>query len=360
VFLECDALAEFVTTWRKIVRGETRGVHGAALRAALWLLQWPYRAAVWLRNSTIKPPFRAAVPVLCVGNLSVGGTGKTACVEFIAKKLRTQGAQVVILSRGYAAGSQSRNDEAMVLEANLPDVPQLQSPDRVALAMLAVEELEAEMLLLDDGFQHRRLHRDVDIVLIDASEPLSACWPLPRGTWREPLSALRRATAVILTRVDQATSEQLAFWRQTLAQRVPDVPVAEAVHAPTHVLQLHAPELSCDVLRGLDVVAFCGLGHPEAFFATLRSLGALIVECKVFSDHHNYTRNDVDELIQFAGARNCAFVTTQKDWVKLQVAELDGKPLYALKVDFVITAGEEHLDAVLTSLIPDSISGEAA
>jgi tetraacyldisaccharide 4'-kinase len=188
--------------WVRVVRGVERGPLAGVARFGLWFLQWPYRLVVANRNARFdqSTPFRAAVPVVSVGNLSVGGTGKTVCVEWVARQLRDAGHAVTILSRGYGKNSSSQNDEAMMLAVNLPDVPHLQGPDRSVTARLAVEELEAEVLVLDDGFQHRQLHRDLDIVLLDATQPATSQWPLPRGTYREPFSSLVRANAVILTR----------------------------------------------------------------------------------------------------------------------------------------------------------------
>src|SRR5437870_5928929 len=134
---------------------------------------------------------RAPVPVVSVGNLTVGGTGKTPCVEHVARFYRSRGLRVAVLSRGYGAAA-GRNDEAMVLEENLPDVPHLQGPDRAALAFTAVEELESEVLVLDDGFQHRRLARDLDLVLVDATDPWGQGYLFPRGLLRESPASLRR------------------------------------------------------------------------------------------------------------------------------------------------------------------------
>src|SRR5262249_10280904 len=149
---------------------------------------------------------RASVPVVSVGNLTLGGTGKTPCVEYVARFYRERDKRVAILSRGYGA-EEGHNDEALVLEANLTDVPHLQAADREALAAVALEELESEVLVLDDGFQHRRLARDLDLVLIDATNPWGHGYLFPRGLLREPVSGLRRADAVILTRCDQASDK---------------------------------------------------------------------------------------------------------------------------------------------------------
>src|SRR5262249_52484570 len=161
-----------------------------------------YGVGVWGRNKLFdigwKKAHRAAVPVVNVGNLTLGGTGKTPCVEYVAGLYRKQGLRVAILSRGYGSEG-GRDDEAMLLEGNLPDVPHLQDRDRVAIAATAVEELESEVLVLDDGFQHRRLARELDIVLIDATNPWGFGYLFPRGALREPIGSLKRAHAVMLT-----------------------------------------------------------------------------------------------------------------------------------------------------------------
>src|SRR5689334_22272695 len=161
--------------FRALVSGQSRGLGPALLRGGLWLASLPYGLAVRLRNGMYewgwKQRHKAPVPGGSVGNLTAAGTAKTPCVEYVARHYRGHDLRVAVLSRGYGS-ERGRNDEAMVLEENLPDVPHLQGPDRAALAATAVEELESEVLVLDDGFQHRRLARDLDLVLIDATRPL--------------------------------------------------------------------------------------------------------------------------------------------------------------------------------------------
>src|SRR5207245_6261602 len=170
-------------------------------------------------------------PVVSVGNLTVGGTGKTPCVEYVAGFYRGLDLRVAVLSRGYG-GDGGRNDEALVLEENLPEVPHLQGADRVALARTAVEELESEVLVLDDGFQHRRLQRDLDLVLVDATNPWGHGYLFPRGLLREPLRRLRRASVVLLTRCDQVDERTRMQIQETIASHAPTVPVARTTHEP--------------------------------------------------------------------------------------------------------------------------------
>jgi tetraacyldisaccharide 4'-kinase len=288
------------------------------------------------------------VPVVSVGNLTLGGTGKTPCVEWVARFYRERELQVTILSRGYGA-EQGRNDEAMVLEENLPDVPHLQGPDRVALAGTAVEELEAELLILDDGFQHRRLRRDLDIVLIDATVPPARDRLFPRGTLREPAGDLRRASAVLLTRCDQVPAAEVELIRAWLGRKCPGVPVATTEHRPLELVGCDGPTEPVSALEGRTVGAFCGIGNPGAFRATLEGLGARVAEFRAFPDHHPYTRADVDELSRWAAAlpTGALVATTQKDWVKLRVPELGGRDLRAVRIGLAFRDGEAAFAEVL-------------
>ncbi len=335
-----------------LIRGETRGVGPALARFGLWLASLGYGVAVRLRNLAYSLGWlrvvKAPAPVISVGNLTAGGTGKTPCVEHVASVLREQGHLVAILSRGYGATA-GPNDEALVLEQNLPDVPHLQGADRAALAASAVEELESEVLVLDDGFQHRRLARDLDIVLLDATDDVFHL--LPRGLMREPFSALARAHAVILTRCDQATERQLADLRRRVAHF--GKPTAESVHRPTALVNASGEERPLDGLRGEKVAAFCGLGNPDAFRRTLEGLGAHVAGFRAFPDHHPYPRPDVEDLTRWGRTfpEGTPLVTTQKDLVKLRVDHLGGRPLWALRVRLAFLSGQEPLDALIRGTV---------
>ena len=181
-------------------------------RAGLQLLAIPYGIVIYCRNQRFDKQSSASteisIPVISVGNITTGGTGKTPLVEFIARYLRQQQIRVTIVSRGYGSQEGKPNDEALELERKLPDVPHLQNPDRVAAARMAIAEFEAQLILLDDAFQHRRIKRDLDIVLIDATCPFGYGHLLPRGLLREPLRNLKRADLIAITRVDQISTEQ--------------------------------------------------------------------------------------------------------------------------------------------------------
>jgi tetraacyldisaccharide 4'-kinase len=290
--------------------------------------------------------------VVSVGNLTLGGTGKTPCVEYVARFYRRQDLRVAILSRGYGS-SEGRNDEALVLEENLPDVPHLQGADRVGLAMTAVEELDSEVLILDDGFQHRRLQRDLDLVLVDATDPWGHGHLFPRGLLREPPRNLRRASLIMMTRSDQVDEKIRGRIQETVAGYAPNVPVALTMHRATELCDSEQNTAPLQTLTQRPVAAFCGIGNPHAFRRTLADLGANLCAFRIFPDHHGYTRADVEELRGWAEhqAKDCMIVTTQKDLVKLRLARLAGRPLWALRIRLHVEAGQEVLEGKLLSLV---------
>lgn len=324
------------------------------MRGSLRALSVPYGWAVSLRNRGYDTgrltQHRAGVPVISIGNLTLGGTGKTPCVEYVARFFEERQIRVAILSRGYGGG-RGRNDEALLLDENLPGIAHLQGADRVALASEAVAQLGSEVLVLDDGLQHRRLARDVEVVLIDATEPWGFGHLFPRGLLREPLDGLRRADVVMLTRCDLVGRDRRAELREAIARIAPGVPVCETSH---RALGLANEERRVDVgrLRRRTVLAFAGLGNPGAFRKTLENLGLAVADFRTFPDHHAYTPADVDDLAAWAAGRSAdsVVVTTQKDLVKLRRTALGGKELWALRVGLHFEAGQELLDRKLGSV----------
>jgi tetraacyldisaccharide 4'-kinase len=350
--------------WRQrflaLLSGRRRGPWPRFLRLLLWLASLPYGLGVLLRNLAYtrgwKRVRRAGVPVVSVGNLTVGGTGKTPCVEYVAGFYRERDRRVAILSRGYGSEQGGLNDEGLVLSENLPDVPALQGPDRAELAAVAVEELESEVLVLDDGFQHRRLARDLDLVLIDATCPWGHGHLLPRGLLREPCGSLRRADAVVLARCDQVAPEIVADLRRQIGALAPNVRVTESEHRPELLVNEEARE-DVAALRGRPVAGFCGLGNPDAFRRTLSDLGANVTDFRTYPDHHAYTRQDVEELRAWGRGQpgDAWMVTTQKDLVKLRLRDLGGRPLWAVRIQLRFRAGQADLDALLERVLPGPI-----
>lgn len=358
-----DAATEAQVHWlEELVSGRRRGWRADLWRAGLTALSVPYGWASGLRNRLydfgLRPILRADAPVVSVGNLTLGGTGKTPAVEYIARFYGTLGRRPAILSRGYGS-SGGPNDEAKMLRQNLPEVPHLQGANRYLLAKQAVASCGADVLILDDGFQHRRLHRDLDIVMLDATNPWGHGRLFPRGTLREPPSALRRAHLICLTRCDLVGGASLRELLEEIADLAPQAPTLTSCHEPLGLLSPSrstngsAALLGLDALRQRPVAAFCGIGNPEAFRRTLLRLGAELRAFQSFPDHHLYAKSDLEALRQWAAGlpRDALLVTTQKDLVKLPCSELSGRPLLALRVSLRITSGQETLDHLLKGVV---------
>ncbi|HEX3316040.1 MAG TPA: tetraacyldisaccharide 4'-kinase [Gemmataceae bacterium] len=337
-----------------LVRGERRGLGPNLARLGLGCVSLPYGLGVALRNIAYGRGWTkthpAGVPVISVGNLTLGGTGKTPCVEWLANWCRGRDLRAAILSRGYGALA-GRNDEALVLEENCPDVPHLQGADRRALATIAVEELESEVLILDDGFQHRRLGRDLDVVLVDATCPWGHGWLFPRGLLREPASSLGRADVVLLTRCDMTSPAALSRLHEEVRRHAPGAPIAESEHRPAAWVN-GAKSLPADAFASRPVAAFCGLGNPDAFRRTLVSLGAEPIAWRTYPDHHAYSAADVEELSLWARALppDAVIATTQKDLVKLRLDLLGERELWALRIVLHLRAGAEELTRKLETI----------
>ena len=340
-----------------MVSGQRKGLRAAALRALLRAAEVPYTAAVNWRNrgfdSGRRKIERVGVPVISVGNLSLGGTGKTPLVEWLARWLRSRGVRVTIVSRGYGAEAGARNDEALELEERLPDVPHLQNPDRVAAAKVAIEEFECQCIVLDDGFQHRRLARDLDLVLIDALEPFGFGHVFPRGTLREPLVGLARAHVVALSRADLLEPQERAKIKAVVERAAPQALWLELAHAPRRFASSAGKEQSLDWIRGRRVAAFCGIGNPTGFRRTLEGLGAAVADFREFPDHHAYQRCDIEALAAWGDRLGAdALVCTAKDFVKLRVEQIGRLPLWSLAIELKITTGQNELETRLESLLP--------
>jgi len=342
---------------------------GRAAIAVLTLLSCPYSAAVRLRNrlysNGLLKSHHADVPTICVGNLTTGGTGKTPLVVWLCRKIdqkskiKDQKCRVAILTRGYRTRKDEPTDEPALLAAQCPDVPVVVNPDRVAGAAEAIRTHGAQVLVMDDGFQHRRLARDLDIVAVDATAPFGYGRLLPAGLLREPIAGLKRAHAVVLTRCNQVSEDALTRVEARIREANRDLVVARSIHTPVAVRTSDGEEIPLTRLTDKPVFAFCGIGNPEAFFRTIRELGVVSVGSRTFDDHHNYTAEDLADIHKQATEQQASLVlTTQKDWTKVVRSTLPESPppLAYLAIDVRITAGEEMLtaliDRVLGSRIP--------
>jgi tetraacyldisaccharide 4'-kinase len=291
--------------------------------------------------------------VISVGNLTTGGTGKTPVVCFLANWFRNRGVRVAIVSRGYGRSGDNENDEALELHWRLPDVPHVQDPDRVDAARVAVEELETEVILMDDGFQHRRLHRDLDIIVIDATCPFGYGHLLPRGLLREPVHSLRRADLVMITRCDAVSDAECAKIDAEVQKYAPSIPICRSVHRPTCLLQYPNQSSPIDAINGCNVGVISAIGNPQGFEATLRDCGATIVDSRRLADHDPYGPDTVADLrawVEQLGDRIDRVVCTHKDLVKLRTDRIGGKTLAALLVELQIQGERGPIEDALSAL----------
>lgn len=351
-----------------LISGRARGPLASLARAMLGAASIPYCVGAFARSKAFDTGLIASEKVdgtvISVGNVTTGGTGKTPMVEYVARHIRNRGLRVTIVSRGYGSGPDGgMNDEGLLLDANLTDVPHLQGPDRASLARVAIDELEAQVILLDDGHQHRHLARDLNIVLIDATNPFGYGWTLPRGLLREPLATgLRRADVVVLTRSDLVTPAERTRIRNKIARFTPHGMIwCEGVHRPLDLIDAAGSSLKPETIAGKNVVLFCGLGNPEAFRSTIANLGATVIDVRWFPDHHLYSQNDLAELSRWVAASGADLVlTTQKDSVKLPVESLGGRPLLALRIGMAFEHGEADFLGALDNLLNACPSSDGA
>jgi tetraacyldisaccharide 4'-kinase len=349
------------------------GIAGAALAPPLRLAEAAFRAGAALRGALydagLLRAVRAGVPVVSIGNLAVGGAGKTPAAIAVAQRLLARGRAVAVLSRGYGAARRDARvvsdgarvlldaadggDEPVLLARRLPEVRVLCGPRRAELARRAVRELGADALLLDDGFQHRALARDLDVVVLDAASPFGNGRLLPAGPNREPRSALRRAGLVWLSRVDQADAAALAPLR-ALAREATGLDPVESRHAPVDVLDGGlARSLGREALRGRRVLLLAGIARPGGFRRTLAAMGAEVAAERAFPDHHRFGAGDLAEALRAAELAGCEVVaTTEKDAVRLPPAFAGEPRLRVVRVDAEIVRGADALDAALDGVFP--------
>jgi tetraacyldisaccharide 4'-kinase len=343
----------------------------------LWLpLSAGFRLGVQLRHAAYRRGWfktrRLSRPVISVGNLTAGGTGKTPLVALVAKTLLRHGWRPSILTRGYARRSQADllvvppaparhveawevGDEPALLAGALPEVPLIICADRFRGGSEAEKRFAVDVHILDDGFQHLALARDLDLVVLDATQPLSDRRLLPSGRQREPLSALQRAQMVVITRVASGDPKPL----EEMISRIQ--PAAKSFRSSTELLALvdvaSSKALAGEEIRHQRVVAFCGIGNPRAFFADVQRWGFNLVAEDAFSDHHVYTEQELHRLVASARKNGAAaLLTTEKDAVKIPRDWRPGLPIVACVIAAQILAAEEFEKALLAFLARPEIA----
>jgi len=242
-------------------------------------------------------------------------------------------------------------DEALEFQQRLIDVPHLQNPDRVASATIAIEELQMQVLVLDDAFQHRKIARDLDVVLIDCTQPFGFGCLLPRGLLREPMTSLSRAGLVVLTRCDRVSDKELIDIEDQI-RNFTSAPIVKTQTNASHLLQADGQTKTIEDLIGKKVFAFAGIGNPANFWETLESLGMLVQGKMPFPDHHDFDREDINRIGTHAGRAGVeAIVCTHKDLVKVTANQLNEIPVFALVVDVEIIDGEQAFKTAIKKVI---------
>src|SRR5438445_353384 len=361
----------------EVILEERRGTSEEFVRAVSYgcskLFQAAIKARRFLYNVRILRDSTLGVQVIAIGNLTVGGTGKTPVVEKFARELRDQGRNVAILSRGYRSkpapihqwllnklllrddttpprvvsdgkslllDSEMAGDEPYMLASNLKDVVVLVDKDRVKSGRYAIEKFGCDTLLLDDGFQYWKLRgRRQDIVLIDRQQPFGNQRLLPRGTLREPPSHLARANTIFITKSDGNTAEL----RKQIAQFNPDAGIIECIHHPLYLEDVFTGQrLELDFLKARKVASLSGIAQPESFEQNLVSIGAELVYAKRFADHHRFTQQEVLNAINRGKKRQAeAIITTQKDAVRFPKIDRRDLPIYFMRVEIKIVNGAD-------------------
>jgi tetraacyldisaccharide 4'-kinase len=362
-----------VSAW---IERRARWQKSAGGRALLAACSFFYGLAVWARRLAYdrgwKKSEKLRAKVICIGNLTTGGTGKTPAAVLAAQTLRHRNHKVAILSRGYGRVQKDApvvtllddsvpkwsecGDEPWIMKSALAGqgVPILVSPDRVLSGGQAIGYYHAKALILDDGFQHFRLKRDLDVVLVNALDPFGGGSLLPLGNLREPLSALKRADMIVLTHVDLVLPETLEGVKSEVRRHNKKAPILESVHQADFLLDVKSQErLPFDRLKGQDLSVFSGLGNPEAFERQLEGLGARITQRWRYPDHHPYTATDIASIERLRAGAKIPLVTTFKDLAKLPEGweKLVGGDFWAVAIKLEIVKGKNQwIDTLCSGL----------
>lgn len=382
-----EVLQELERWGADVIFGRAKGFRAALMRFLMRALSGVFRCLVQLRlwryRSGWKAQHHLGTRVVSIGNITVGGTGKTPVVELLARSLRDRGRRVAILSRGYKSrrlerpqrwrdagnrpipaermpkvvstgealllDSKYAGDEPFMLARNLEGVPVLVDKDRVKSGRFAIEHLDADLLLLDDGMQYLDLAHGTDIVLVDAGAPFGTGALLPRGTLREPPKNLRRAQYILLTKCDGSSNEELV---RRIRRHNPVAGIVECTHGPVHLENVFTREREpLSFLEGKWVGAISAIAVPEAFEGSLRKLGARVEITRRFSDHYRFSRKEVEKFMQRCVERDMELiVTTEKDAVRFPRPGSIDVPVYFLRIEVEILKGREVWDDLVGRL----------
>ena len=363
-----------------VVEDRRKGIPATILRGGLYVLSFVFtgiaQTRLWMYRQRILRYSALGCQVISVGNLTVGGTGKTPVVEVLSRSLRDSGRKVAILSRGYKKkklpfktrlinkltfktatvpprvvsdgsgpllDSQMSGDEPYMLASNLPGVAVLVDKDRVKSGQFAIRTFGCDTLILDDGFQYQALKHRLDIVLVDRTNPFGNGRTLPRGILREPIRNIKRAGFIFITKSNGDGAEEL---KKKLRQLNPTAKISECRHRPKFLCDVDTrEELPLKKLQGMRIVALSGIAVPKGFESELERQGAEVLHHSTYADHHRYSEAEIQDLIQKAVDMNAdAIVTTEKDAVRLPKMENIPITVYFMRVEIELFSGKEGFD----------------
>jgi tetraacyldisaccharide 4'-kinase len=357
--------------WQRI--WDDDGITGwySPVKIIAYVISFFYRLIInfrnWLYDHKILKEVTLPCPVISVGNITVGGTGKTPCVIMLAQMLQENGFKPAILSRGYGGksihpvnivsdghkillDSETAGDEPFLIAQVLKGIPVITGAKRIVTGETAINQFGANVLICDDAMQHRKIFRDINLVLLDSQSLRVNNHILPRGRLREPITELKRASAFVLTRTDE--SQQTNNTIEKLVQNE-NIPIFMSIHKPKDMVKGdYSAQWPISILAGKKVCAFCGIAKPDSFKKTLLDAGAQVLSFDIFSDHHRYNKNELEKIkTRFIDCRADFLISTQKDGTRLQELPEYLTMIYMLRIELeIIPSGESFKKFILGRL----------
>ena len=351
--------------YHNLISNRNRSFFGSFLYITLIVVSRIYLIIIRLRNyfydKNIFSGHHVNAAVISIGNITAGGTGKTPIVAWICNeitknpKFLDKNYKTAILTRGYKSNNKNVDEPAVLVE-NCPNTNVIINPDRVAGAAQAIGNYNANVLIMDDGFQHRRLARNIDIIAIDATCPFGYDRIIPAGLLREPINSLKRAKAAIITRCNQVSEAQLCEIEQKMRKINSNMIICRSIHQPVYIKTIDNRQISLESFKNKKVFAFCGIGNPDSFITSLKSMSYDVIGSDIFNDHYDYRDDclaEINKQSQNLGAE--LILTTQKDWTKIHFQETaQNMPLGYVAIEIKFLSGEDKLRC----LIEDTLQGK--
>ena len=350
--------------WQRIWNDDGIISRYSVIKIAATAISWPYRLIIsfrnWLYDKNILAVVKLPCPVISIGNITVGGTGKTPCVIMLARMLQLHNFKPAILSRGYGGkntkpvnivsdgknillDSKTSGDEPFLMAQLLKNIPIIVGSQRVKTGSVAISQFGANVLICDDAMQHRQIFRDINLLLLDSQIPLGNGFVLPRGKLREPIAGLKRASALMLTRTDETLQAENI---NNKFIQLGNIPIFTSIHKVQDVIKGDYSDIwPISKIFGKKVYAFCGIANPDSFKKSLLAARVHILSWDTFPDHHNYSHQELEKIKnKFNNDNADIIITTQKDGMRLQNFPEFLSIIYMLRIEMEITPSRESFD----------------